>query len=167
MVELTVWRFPSPYGAEAVVTRLQTLSASELIRLDDAALVTWPRGRRTPCLKILAELPRCWMLDDAFWGILASALFHPERLDSGIASGGAIGDLLASLGLSAEVLESIRGLVVEGTSALLLLIETEVVRRIRAALDGMGYTLIEVPLSIGQQQWLRSAFSAQGDEGRA
>lgn len=163
MMELTIWRFPSPYGAEAVVTRLQALSASELIRLDDAALVAWPRGRPTPCLKILAELPRSWMLDDAFWGILVGAIFHAERFDSGAAGGGAIGELLASLGLSAEVLDSIRGLVVEGTSALLLLIETEVVRRMRAALDGMGYTLIEAPLSIGQQQWLRSAFSARGD----
>jgi uncharacterized membrane protein len=163
MMELTVWQFPSPYGAEAVVTRLQTLSASELIRLDAAALVSWPRGRPTPCLKILADLPHSWMLDDAFWGLLAGALFHADRFDAGAAGGGTIGEILASLGLSAEVLASIRGLVVEETSALLLLIETEVVRRIRAALDGTGYTLIEAPLSIDQQQWLRSAFSARGD----
>lgn len=162
-MELTIWQFPSPYGAGAVVTRLQTLSACELIRLDDAALVTWPRGRQMPILKPLAELPRCWMLDDAFWGLLSGVLFHPERLDSGVAGGTALSELLASLGLSAEVLDSIRGLVVEGTSALLLLIEPEVTRRIRAALDGMGYTLIEAPLSLGQQQWLRSAFSAQAD----
>jgi uncharacterized membrane protein len=163
MVSLTVWTFPAPYSAEAVVARLQALSASELIRLDDAALVSWPRGRHTPCLKIPAELQRSWMLDDAFWGILAGALFYPERLSSGAAGGGVIGELLASLGLSAEVLARVRGLVVEGTSALLLLIETEVVRRIRAALDGMGYTLVETPLSLGQQQSLRSAFSAQVD----
>lgn len=163
MIALTVWRFPSPYGAEAVVTRLHALSTSELIRLDDAALVAWPRGRHTPCLKILTELPRSWMLDDAFWGMLAGALFHPERLGAGAAGGDAIGELLASLGLSAEVLDRIRGLVVEGSSALLLLIEPEVTRRIRAALDGMGYALIEAPLSLGQQQWLRSAFSAHAD----
>lgn len=163
MMKLTIWQFPSPYGAEAVVTRLQTLSACELIRLDDAALVTWPRGCQTPILKPLAELPRRWMLDDAFWGLLSGMLFHPERLGSGVAGGGAFSELLASLGLSAEVLDSIRGLVVEGTSALLLLIETEVVRRIRAALDGMGYMLFEAPLSIGQQQWLCSAFSAQAN----
>lgn len=163
MIQLTVWKFPSPYDAEAVVTRLQALSASELIRLDDAALVSWPRGRPAPCLKILADLPRSWMLDDAFWGILAGALFHTERFDAGPVGGNTIGDLLASLGLSAEVLDRIRGLVVEGTSALLLLVDTEVVRRIRAALDGMGFTLIEAPLSLGQQQWLRSVFSAQAD----
>jgi uncharacterized membrane protein len=163
MMELTVWRFPTPYGAEAVVTRLQTLSASELIRLDGAALVSWPRGRSTPCLKILADLPRSWMLDDAFWGLLAGALFHAERFDAGAVGGGPISEILASLGLSAEVLDSIRGLVVEGTSALLLLIEAEVVRRMRAALDGTGYALIETPLSISQQEWLRRAFSAQGD----
>lgn len=163
MVKLTIWMFPAPYSAEAVVTRLQALSASELIRLDDAALVSWPRGRHTPCLKPLAELPRRWMLDDAFWGIVAGALFHPERLKSGTAGESVIGEALASLGLGAEVLDSIRGLVVEGTSALLLLVETEVARRIGTALDGMGYTLLEAPLSLGQQQSLRSAFSAQAD----
>lgn len=162
-MELTVWHFPSPYAAEAVVTRLQALSAAELIRLDDAALVSWPRGRHAPCLRILAELPRNWVLDDAFWGILAGALFHPERLDPGPERTGALGELLASLGLSAELLDSVRGLVVEGTSALLLLIEPEVTRRIRAALDGMGYTLIAAPLSLGQQQSLRSVFSAQAE----
>lgn len=163
MIQLTVWRFPSPYGAEAVVTRLHALSTSELIRLDDAALVAWPRGRHTPCLKILTELPRTWMLDDAFWGLLAGVLFHPERLGAGAARDSAVGELLSSLGLSSEVLARIRELVVEGTSALLLLIEPEVVRRIGAALAGMGYTLIEAPLSLGQQQSLRSVFSAQAD----
>jgi uncharacterized membrane protein len=145
------------------VTRLQALSATGLIWLDDAALVSWTRGRHSPCLKVLGELPRSWKLDDAFWGTLAGALFHTERLDTGAAGSGALGELLASLGLGAEVLDMIRGLVVEGTSALLLLIEPEVLRRIRAALDGMGYTLIEAPLSLSQQQSLRRAFSAQGD----
>jgi uncharacterized membrane protein len=163
MIELTIWQFQSPYSAEAVVTRLQTLSTCELIRIDDAALVSWPRGQPTPCLKILAELPRCWMLDDAFWGLLSGLLFHNDRLEPGAAGGGDCDVALAVLGLSAEIVAAIRGLVVEGTSALLLLIEPEVVRRIRAALDGMGYTLIEAPLSIGQQQSLRSAFSAQAN----
>jgi uncharacterized membrane protein len=163
MVKLTIWTFPAAYSAEAVVTRLQALSASELIRLDDGALVSWPRGRHTPCLKPLAELPRRWMLDDAFWGILTGALFHPRRLDLGAAGRSEIVEVLASLGLSTEVLDTIRGLVVEGTSALLLLIETEVVHRIRTALEGMGYTLIEAPLSLGQQQSLRRTFSAHAD----
>lgn len=163
MVRLTVWTFPSFYGAEIVVKRLQMLSASELIRLHDAALLSWPRGRHTPCLHVIVELPRIWMLDDAFWGILAGALFHPDRFSSGAAGGGAIGPMLASLGLNAELLDSIRGLVIEGTSALLLLIEPEVVWRIRTAFEGMSYTLVEAPLSLDQQQWLRSAFSAHID----
>lgn len=162
MVRLTVWIFPSPYDAEAVVTRLQSLSASELIRLDDAALVTWPQGRQTPLLKTPAELPRCWMLDDAFWGLLAGVLFHRTVLGPTAAADEIdLGHGLASLGLSPDVLDAIRALVVEGTSALLLLIETEVMRRIRTAFAGMVYTLVEAPLTLGQEQSLRSVFSAQ------
>lgn len=162
MVRLTVWTFPSPYDAEAVVTRLQALAASELIRLDDAALVTWPRGRQAPLLKPLAELPRCWMLDDAFWGLLAGVLFRRTVLSpTADADGIDLGHGLASLGLGPDVLDAIRALVVEGTSALLLLIETEVVRRIRTAFAGMGYTLVEAPLTLDQQQSLRSVFSGQ------
>jgi uncharacterized membrane protein len=164
MVKLTIWIFPTPYGAEAVVTRLQALAASELIRLDDAALVTWPQGRQAPLLKPLTELPRCWMLDDAFWGFLCGVLFHCHQPGTELsAEADVIGTALAQLGLSAEILETTRQRVVEGRSALLLLIEAEVERRIRHAFEGMGYTLIEAPLSIGQQQSLRSAFSAQGD----
>ncbi|NCC35756.1 MAG: DUF1269 domain-containing protein [Chloroflexia bacterium] len=163
MVRLTVWVFPSFYGAGIVVKSLHMLLASELIRLDDAALLSWPRGRPTPYLKVMTELPRIWMLDDAFWGILVGALFHPERLASGKAGGGSIGEVFASLGLSPALLDSIRELVVEGTSALLLLIEPEVVRRLHTAFEGMSYTLVEAPLSTDQQQWLRSTFSAHVD----
>lgn len=161
MVRLTVWTFPSPYDAETVVSRLRALAASELIRLDDAALVTWPRGRQAPLLRPLAELPRCWKLDDACWGFLAGALFRRNLLDPTAATDAReLGHSPASLGLSPAMLDSIGALVVEGTSALVLLIETEVVRRIRTAFEGMGYTLVEAPLTLDQQQSLRSLFGA-------
>lgn len=156
---LTVWTFPTPYGAEAVVSRLHALAASELIRLGDAALVTWPSGRTAPIVEPLADLQRSWMLDDAFWGVLAGALFHCPQ-PAAASDAGDPGQELAALGLNAAALDAMRTQVVAGTSALLLIVEAEVARRIAYALDGMPYQLTRVPLSAGQAQRLRSTFSS-------
>lgn len=160
MTNLSLWTFPTPYGAGAVVTRLKKLCAHQLIRIDDGALLTWPEGRHVPTLRPLAELPRAWKLDDAFWGLLAGMLFHRSQLPAWLpAARGVLADGLAALGIGAEPLEMVRAHVVPGTSALLLVVDHESARRIHHALDGMSFTLAESALSSGQEQRLRSTFS--------
>lgn len=140
------------------MSRLQTLAASELIRLSDAAIVTWPWGRTTPIVEPLADLQRSWMLDDAFWGMLAGALFAFSQPAAASDARGPDQEL-AALGLNAAVLNAMRAQIVAGTSALLLIVEAEVARRIAYALEGMPYRLISAPLSVGQVERLRNTFS--------
>jgi uncharacterized membrane protein len=164
MVDLTVWTFATPYGAETVVSRLTHLCAYQLIRLEDAALACWPEQRSAPSVRPLAELPRSWRLDDAFWGLLAGMLFHRNRLPAWQAEGqNPLSEGLAALGLDGELLGVIRARVVQGTSALLLLVDAENARRIAVAIEGMSFTVVEQPLSPGQEQRLRSTFSAFAD----
>lgn len=164
MVELTIWTFPTPDAAATVVARLSNLCTRNLIRLDDAALVAWPEQRPLPTLRPLAELPRSWRLDDAFWGLLAGMLFRRAQLPAWQdTSQGTLGDGLAALGIGAELLETVRTRVLPGTSALLLLVDGENARRISMAIDGMSFTLVATPLSPGQEQQLRSTFGAFAD----
>lgn len=161
MVKFTVWTFPTPYGAGAVVTRLKNLCTHELIRIGDAVLISWPQGRPAPLMVPLADLPRGWKLDDAFWGLLVGVLFHCDQEAAGpVAGANEFSDGLAALGISTEVLDIVRARIVEGTSALVLLIEAEVARRIAHAFDGMPFALIEVPILARQELWLRTTFSA-------
>lgn len=164
MAELTVWTFPTPDAATTVVARLRNLCTRKLIRLEDAALVSWPEQRLIPTLRALAELPRSWELDDAFWGLLGGMLFRRGQLPAWQdASQSSPGDGLAALGMDADLLDTVRARVVRGTSALLLLVDAENVRRIAMAIDGMHFTLVQAPLSAGQEQCLRSTFSTQAD----
>jgi uncharacterized membrane protein len=164
MVELTVWTFATPYGAEAVVNRLQNLCARDLIRIHDAALVSWPERRPVPLVRPLGEIPRSWKLDDAFWGLLAGMLFHHAQLPAWqTEEPGHLSEGMAALGIDEELLAMLRGRLVRGTSALLLLLDAENARRIAMSIDGMSFTFAEAPLSPGQVHWLRCTFSAFAD----
>lgn len=164
MAELTVWTFPTPDAAAMVAARLRNLCTRTLIRLDDAALVSWPEHCLLPALRPLAELPRSWKLDDAFWGLLGGMLFRRGQLPACQDRGqGSLGEGLAALGIDADLLDTLRASIVRGTSALLLLVDAENVRRIAMAIDGMSFTLVQAPLSAGQEQRLRSTFSTFAD----
>lgn len=164
VAELTVWTFPTPDAAATVASRLRNLCTCHLIRLEDAALVSWPEERLRPVLQPLAELPRSWKLDDAFWGLLGGVLFCRGQLPAWQdASEGLQGEELAPLGIHADLLDTLRASIVRGTSALLLMVDAENARRIALAIDGMSFTLIQAPLSAGQEQHLRSNFSTAAD----
>ena len=53
MATFSVWKFDSADGAENTLTTLERLQKEELIRVHDAAVVTWPEGRRKPKTKQL------------------------------------------------------------------------------------------------------------------
>jgi uncharacterized membrane protein len=47
MATLTVLKFENANGAEKALHVIQDLSKQELITLHDAAIVTWPEGKRS------------------------------------------------------------------------------------------------------------------------
>lgn len=48
MSTLTVWKFNTAEGAEKALAKLGDLQKQELIKVLDAAVVTWPAGRKNP-----------------------------------------------------------------------------------------------------------------------
>ena len=47
MATMTVWKFPTANGAAIAEETLKDLQRKELIQIHDAAIVTWPEGRRS------------------------------------------------------------------------------------------------------------------------
>jgi uncharacterized membrane protein len=47
MAAMTVWTFPTANGAAIAEETLRDLRRRELIRIHDAAIVTYPEGRRS------------------------------------------------------------------------------------------------------------------------
>jgi len=48
MTTLTVWKFDTAEGAQAALEKLGELSKLQLIQVQDAAVVSWPAGKKSP-----------------------------------------------------------------------------------------------------------------------
>jgi uncharacterized membrane protein len=53
---LTVWRFPTALGAEQAEHTLEQLAKQELLKVQDAAIVSFPVGAKTPKTRQLHNL---------------------------------------------------------------------------------------------------------------
>lgn len=70
MANLTVWKFNDAEGAQRALKSLTELQKKHLIEIQDAALVSWPEGKKKPRTQQALNLVGLGALDGAFWGIL-------------------------------------------------------------------------------------------------
>jgi len=66
MATLTVWKFPTADGADSAVSTLQSLEKQQLIKVHDAATVSWPAGAKKPKTRQLNDLAGAGALGGAF-----------------------------------------------------------------------------------------------------
>lgn len=162
MASLTVWKFDTADGAEKVQAKLVSLSKQQLITVQDAAIVTWPEGKKKPKTKQAVNLAGMGALQGAFWGMLFGLIFFVPFFGLAVgAAMGALGGHFADYGIDDEFIESVRDKVTEGTSALFLLSSDAVVDKVQDALQDTKMELIKSNLSAEQEAQLREAF---GDE---
>jgi len=161
MATITAFKFDTSDGAQQMLDLVQDLAKGQLITLQDAAIVTWPQGKKKPKTKQLANLAGIGALDGAFWGMLFGLLFFVPFF--GLAVGAAMGALaghFADYGIDDDFIKEVREKVTEGTSALFLLTSGAVVDKVTAELKGMDVELIRSNLTAEQEAQLREAFSA-------
>src|ERR671921_1704344 len=96
MATMTVWKFPTAGGADRAEATLKDLQRRELIRIHDAALVTYPDGAKKPKTRQLNNLAGAGALGGAFWGMLFGLIFFIPLL--GLAIGAGMGALMGSMG---------------------------------------------------------------------
>jgi uncharacterized membrane protein len=160
MASLTVWKFSTPYGADAAMERLQMLQSQQLITVQDAAMVSWEEGKKKPKTRQLHDAKAGGALGGAFWGMLFGLIFFIPIL--GLAIGAATGALfgsLADVGISDSFIKSVRDQVTPGTSALFLLSSDVVIDRVREEFPVREAELISTNLSADQEAKLREAFA--------
>ncbi len=95
MATLTVLKFETAIGAENALEVIKDLSKKQLIKLNDAAIVTWPVGKKKPKTKHLTDLTGAGALSGVFWGMLFGLIFFIPLL--GLVAGAAIGALSGSM----------------------------------------------------------------------
>jgi uncharacterized membrane protein len=160
MATLTVWKFDTPDGAEQATETLADLQKQELIKVHDAAVVSWPEGKKKPKTRQLSGLAAAGGLGGAFWGLLFGLLFFVPLL--GMAVGAAMGALAGSMtdvGIDDEFIASVRKRVTPGTSALFVMTSDAVQDRVQQAFENQRMELIATNLTSDEESRLRDVFA--------
>lgn len=160
MATLSALNFTEADGADRMISRLEDLQKMQMIRIEDAAVVSWPQGKRKPRTRQLNHLAGLGAMDGAFWGFLFGLIFFVPLF--GAAMGAAIGGLsgsMADVGIDDEFIKKVRDQVTEGTSALFLLSSDAVMDRVKEAVEGIGFEIITTNLPQEEEDKLREAFA--------
>ncbi len=159
MATLTVWKFPTAGGAEDAVRTLERLQGEALIKVQDAAVVSWPADKKKPRTRQLHNLAGAGALGGAFWGLLFGLIFFVPIFGLAIgAAAGAIGGSLTDVGIDDSFIKRVREQVTPGTSALFALTSDAVLDRVREAFAGHEPELLETNLSAEEEAKLREVF---------
>jgi uncharacterized membrane protein len=162
MASLTVWKFHTPYGAEAALEKLKGLQAQQLITVEDAAVVSWEVGKKKPKTRQLHDTKKGGALGGGFWGLLFGLIFFVPILGLAIgAASGALFGSLADVGISDSFIKSVRDQVTPGTSAIFLLSSGAVMDRVKEEFPAGEAELISTNLSAEQEAKLREAFAQE------
>lgn len=163
MSTLTVWKFNTVDGADKALTKLEGLQKQQLIQVLDAAIVSWPQGRKSPKTYQAMNTVGAGALGGAFWGMLFGLIFFAPLLGLIVgATAGAFSGKFTDYGINDSFIKDLQSKVTEGTSALFLLTGQVTVDKVEAAFaqDEKG-ELIQSNLSTEQEAKLREDFGAE------
>jgi uncharacterized membrane protein len=162
MATVTVLKFPTAEGAIAVLSRVLELQKQHLIKLHDAAIVSWPVGKKSPRTRQLVDLVSVGALSGMFWGMLFGMIFFTPLFGMAVgAAFGALGGAFRDYGIDDDFIKRIRSQVTEGTSALFLMTSEAVMDRVVDAMKDAQFEIIATNLSKEQEQKLREAFGQE------
>jgi uncharacterized membrane protein len=162
MATLTVLKFDTPEGAAQILEKIKSLQKMELIKIQDAAVVSWPVGKKSPKTKQLVDMAGMGALQGAFWGMLFGLLFFVPFFGLAVgAAFGALGGKMADYGISDEFIKQTREKVTEGTSALFLMTSDAILDKVTAELKDYKFELIASNLTKEQEAQLMAAFAEE------
>ena len=162
MATMTVLKFPTVDGADNVLGRIADLQKQYLIKLHDAAVVSWPPGRKHPKTQQLHSFVGIGAMSGMFWGMLLGLIFAAPFFGLAVgAAWGALGGAFRDYGIGDDFVTKVRGQVTEGTSALFMLTSEAVMDRVAEALKDVKFEIIATNLSKENEQKLREMFSQE------
>lgn len=159
MTTLTVWRFPSPRGADEAEYTLKELQKQDMIKVHDAVLLSWEYGADKPQSRQLRTTGRA-AKRGSLWGLVLGAAFTVPVV--GLAAGAAVGAAahkLRDAGIDEDFLTAVRDKVTPGTSALFLTSSDAVMDKVIEAFSRQHMELISTNLTQEQEAALQQAIA--------
>ena len=159
MATLTVWKFPTALGAEQAEHTLEQLTKQELIKVHDAAIVSFPEGAKKPKTRQLRNMTGAGALGGSFWGLLFGLIFFVPLLGMAVGAGlGALSGSMSDVGIDDDFIRTMRDEITPGTSALFLMSSDAVMDKVQEAFKGQSLELVRTNLSNEQEAALREVF---------
>ena len=159
MATVTVFKFSTVDGANDFLNRIRDLQKQHLIKLHDAAIVSWPTGKKSPRTRQLVDLVSAGAVGGVFWGMLFGLIFLNPLFGMAVGAGfGALGGSFRDYGIDDDFIRRIRSQITEGTSALFLMTSDAVMDRVVDAMKDTKFETIATNLTKEQEQKLREAF---------
>jgi uncharacterized membrane protein len=164
MATLAVLKFDTPEGAGETLRVIESLGKQELVTLQDAAIVTWPEGKKKPKTQQLHSMGGLGALNGAFWGFLFGLIFFIPIL--GMAIGAAMGALtgkFTDIGISDDFIKEVQSKVTPGTSALFLMIGATTPDKFIEGVKQQApkFEIISTNLTAEQEEQLKAAFAEE------
>jgi uncharacterized membrane protein len=153
MATITAFKFDTPDGAEQMLALVQDLAKGQLITLDDAAIVTWPQGKKKPKTHQLTNLIGAGALSGAFWGMLFGLIFLIPFW--GMTMGAAMGALagkFSDYGIDDSFIKSVGKKATEGTSELFLMTSGAVMDKVSDAVKEKGWKFEIISTNLSKEQ---------------
>lgn len=163
MATLTVWKIDDPQGAEQAAAKLEQLQAQGLIKVHDAAMVSWEEGKKKPKTRQLHNLAGAGALGGAFWGLLFGLIFFIPLFGLVVgAAAGALAGSLTDVGIDDRFIAEARNRIQPGTSALFLLTSDAVLDKVEAEFPNLDRAqLLYTNLSSEEEARLRATFEEE------
>ena len=162
MAAVTVLKFPTAEGADKALNLVVDLQKQHLIKLHDAAIVSWPVGKKSPRTRQLVDLVSAGALSGMFWGMLFGLIFFAPLFGMAVgAAFGALGGAFRDYGIDDDFIKRVRSQVTEGTSALFLMTSEAVMDRVVDAMKNVKFEIVATNLSKDQEHKLREAFGQE------
>jgi uncharacterized membrane protein len=163
MATLSVLKFNDLNGADRVLLALQGLQERQMITLEDAAVLSWPLGKKQPTTRQLYSTAGAGAGWGAFWGFLFGLLFFIPFLGAAIGAGmGALSGSMADVGIDDDFIRQVREKVTPGTSALFALTSGATAPdRVIDELRQYNFEIISTNLPEEQEKQLREAFAQE------
>lgn len=161
MSNLVVLMFSTPEGAQQGLELAARLQKEHLLKIVDAATVTWPVGKKKPKTRQHTNLAAAGALDGAFWGLLFGFIFFIPFLGAAVgAAAGAISGHFRDYGIDDDFIKEVRGKITEGSSGLFLLVaEVTTDKVVEAFKAAPPFEIVASNLTHEQEQKLQEAFS--------
>lgn len=161
MTSLVVLKFATPEGAEQGLQLALGLQKEHLLKVVDAAIVSWPVGKKKPKTRQHINLTAAGALDGAFWGLLFGFIFFVPVLGAAVgAVAGAISGHFRDYGIDDNFIEEVRAKVTEGSSGLFLLVgDMTTDKVVEAFMAAPKFEIVASNLTHEQEKKLQEAFS--------